>query len=537
MAMSLKQKIALMALPGMVAVVLSTGISWYSFDQTRSQFEQIQNDSIQSLDLAKEVDSSIAKMQYQAMSSAAAGMESKAAEYAEKIKTDVAKMKSNIKGKDNEKNITEMLNNIEIRTATLEKLSNSLSGAFKEGKKDDILDAVDGYDAIANKASKEMKQFVIFVKSDLNHNIEKFNGELQTKLVVLAINLIGSLAAIILGSLFIGRKINNEIKIVQNSIVNVANTKDFTKRPKVDGSYEIAQILESFDSVLTNLDKTISEAKIASHENSSVAFELSTVAKAIGNRVGDTNMIVEATVGKIHNIQKIADTTSDSVAGTASAIGSASDKLSSASSQIISMANQIRMASDTEADLSARFNTLSENTVQVKQVLEVIGDIADQTNLLALNAAIEAARAGEHGRGFAVVADEVRKLAERTQKSLTEINSVIQMVVQSIDEASVEMQKSSKNIIEVSTLSEGVQDVILMAVNSMQTAERTINDVTADAMRIKTEAQVAAEDSEKIKEISSTNARSVEEISTSSEHLSRLAENLADKLNQFTTTR
>ncbi len=105
-------------------------------------------------------------------------------------------------------------------------------------------------------------------------------------------------------------------------------------------------------------------------------------------------------------------------------------------------------------DVSAQLHSLSETTAQIKDVLGIISDIAEQTNLLALNAAIEAARAGEHGRGFAVVADEVRNLAEKTQKSLGEINITINTIVQSVEDVSTRVKENAESMHKLVDISE-----------------------------------------------------------------------------------
>lgn len=153
-----------------------------------------------------------------------------------------------------------------------------------------------------------------------------------------------------------------------------------------------------------------------------------------------------------------------------------SDAVKTAEGVIDTLSNNIDRQHQKSIEVNDRLHALAETTNQIKEVLNVISDIADQTNLLALNAAIEAARAGEHGRGFAVVADEVRNLAEKTQKSLGEINITINTIVQSVEDVSRQVKQDAENMEAIVQESSEAKETMRKAGEDIDTVSQLSRD-------------------------------------------------------------
>ena len=308
---------------------------------------------------------------------------------------------------------------------------------------------------------------------------------------------------------------------------------DLTQRLTIRSNDEIGRISHNINRFIEKIQTIITTAKQNSSENSSVAHELSISAMDVGKRAEEESAIVNKTTQEAKALKSYLQTSVEQTKHAQKELSSVTKDLHKVEQNVSNLSNLLQETAHNEIELADKLNQVSANTDEVKEVLTVINDIADQTNLLALNAAIEAARAGEHGRGFAVVADEVRKLAERTQKSLVEINSTINVVTQSINDVSGEMNSNSQKIGKVSQISIEVEGNVSEVTGVLQNVAKAASASAQDYIDTANKIDSIAKDVESISELSNTNARSVEEIAGASEHLHHLTETLNNELNKF----
>lgn len=310
---------------------------------------------------------------------------------------------------------------------------------------------------------------------------------------------------------------------------------NLTHRIIVDGKDEISLAAININESLDNMQRVMQGIKHVSHQNGNTAAELSAVSLDIGKRIEKNANEIVANQYELSNVEKIIESTTEQSMNMVKEIENANIMLQAAKSKIVSMDDDIQRSSEAESALAEDLERLSQEAAQVQSILTMIGDIADQTNLLALNAAIEAARAGEHGRGFAVVADEVRKLAERTQKSLVEINSTIQIILQSINDAGEKMGINAKSIKATSESSKAVQETITDTVDTMSKAKEKVETTAKESERAKVAINNLSVLFQEINISSSSNAVSVEQIAATSHNLDQMSESLNDQLKQFRT--
>ena len=308
---------------------------------------------------------------------------------------------------------------------------------------------------------------------------------------------------------------------------------DLTKRLPIKSDDEIGlagryvnQFIEKIQQLVT---RAKSSGKATLEKISQLGKKIDTVtqsARQTSKATGETQMLAD-------EIRETVDASLELSRETKEQIDTIAAEMHQVTASIDEINSQISATAHVESDLTRQFSHLKDQAASITEVLQMIYEIADQTNLLALNAAIEAARAGEHGRGFAVVADEVRKLAERTQKSLGEINATITVVTQSIADAGTLMGKNAENIEELLQRSGSAKTTIEAFYDKLNTTAR-LSDTNFESTRtIVEKIEKILESIEQINRLSVTNSGEAEEMRSIGRELESQARELQKLLDTF----
>ncbi|MFP6043160.1 methyl-accepting chemotaxis protein TlpB [Helicobacter pylori] len=320
--------------------------------------------------------------------------------------------------------------------------------------------------------------------------------------------------------------------------INAFSRGDKDLRIKIDvgdRNDEISQVGRGVNLFVENARLIMEEIKGISTSNKTSMDKLVQIAQETQKSMKDSSTTLNSVKNKATDIASMMNISIEQSQGLRKRLIETQGLVKESKDAIGDLFSQITESAHTEEELSSKVEQLSRNADDVKSILDIINDIADQTNLLALNAAIEAARAGEHGRGFAVVADEVRNLAGRTQKSLAEINSTIMVIVQEINDVSSQMNLNSQKMERLSDMSKSVQETYEKMSSNLSSVVLDSNQSMDDYAKSGHQIEAMVSDFAEVEKVASKTLADSSDILNIATHVSETTMNLDKQVNLFKT--
>ncbi len=375
----------------------------------------------------------------------------------------------------------------------------------------------------ANDTRNELFQHMVNSARDENETAKR-NFALIRNLTIAGIA--GGIALGLLAAYFIISGISRSITELRQAITSMQGNSNLTLRAPVRGTDEIAQAAQAFNGLAATFQEIIQEVHASSEQLAEASTELSATANSVAQ---GSNQQSEAAASTAAAVEEMTVSVS-SVAENAEEVRQmAQNSLEETAKGNISLSELIGEVSEVETAVDEIAGAVTEfvhSTNTITSMTKQVRDIAEQTNLLALNAAIEAARAGEQGRGFAVVADEVRKLAEKSAQSASQIDAVTQTLNNQSVGVEHAITRGQASLRSSQDFLENVAMVLAEANSSVSSATNGVDNITASVREQRTAAHEIARHVENIAEMTEANSLASNETSQAAHHLEQLAGNL-----------
>ncbi|MGE7546196.1 methyl-accepting chemotaxis protein [Sporosarcina newyorkensis] len=422
--------------------------------------------------------------------------------------------------------------------------------SLKDLSKDGSFEAeLDGEDYVLNTITSEIDgwKYIAVIKKDEILSTATFIRSM--------LFLIGGIFAIlaVIASIVMSLRITKRIKSISDLSLAMSNG-DLTQQVKVKVKDEIGDMGENFNTMSNSLKETIKkiahesqqlsatseELAASSIENQTASNEISESIQFVATGTDEQDAAMKNAVGIINEVYKHVDDVTVSMDNVSNSIHYSTETAIQGSDVVEQTVNQMVEIDKNVSSSAEKISMLNEKSNEIRQISFIIQSISEQTNLLALNAAIEAARAGEHGKGFAVVADEVRKLAEQSSNSALQINEIIQDIEDGIEDSmglvnlGVSSAKEGMKLVNESGKAFGeIKDSILAGTTKISEVNIAMENMKNHIAEVVVHIEDVSKTSIEVNNYSQNVAASSEEMSASMEEVSSVSHELARMSNEL----